>query len=79
MSACTSCGAAVVWARWSVSGKWTPVDAIPVSSGNLALEAGRVHLYTPDDARLQRERYTSHFATCPDADEHRAPRNRGKR
>lgn len=74
LAECSTCKAPILWARWALSGRAVPIDPTPVSSGNLALEAGRVHLYTDDDARLQRERFTSHFATCPDADQHRRRR-----
>jgi hypothetical protein len=46
-----------------------PIDAAPTPDGNLAIEGGvarPVDMLTPPG-----ERWKSHFATCPNADEHR--------
>lgn len=86
MSDCRSCGAAIRWAISKATGKWIPIDPTPTLDGNLALEPGanadEARAYTPEDAALHRPRYTSHFATCPDAAEHRrapTPRSSGGR
>jgi hypothetical protein len=70
VSACRSCGASITW-HPTPAGNLMPVDAEPVEGGNLvvvngvALTAGMLD---------EGPRYVSHFATCPDADEHRHKR-----
>jgi hypothetical protein len=73
---CRSCGAPVIWAV-SAYGRKLPVDAHPAEAGQWWLTTDdpratvpnfrRVDLYTPAAA----PRYTSHFATCPQADKWR--------
>lgn len=73
---CQTCGARIVWAVTG-NNKRMPIDASPREDGDLWLDmvddrasvpvARRVDLYTAADA----PRYVSHFATCPDADQHR--------
>lgn len=69
---CRSCGAAIYWATTG-TGRQMPVDVKPVENGNVALTwngkrisavyvAGAAH---PGVLRL------SHFATCPNAKQHR--------
>jgi hypothetical protein len=61
---CRSCGAPVVWV-WSSAGKAMPLDAVPVPDGMFQLVDGRAWTVRSD---LQPgPRYTSHFATCPQA------------
>lgn len=48
-----------------------PVDVGENPKGSLAVVAGKVHMFGPEDAKLHRERRISHFATCPNASEHR--------
>jgi hypothetical protein len=67
MAACRSCDAEITWATSEQTGKPIPLDATPTANGNLALVNGKAHYYGADDERLHRERYTSHFATCPEA------------
>lgn len=76
ISACRSCGDPVVWAEFA-SGKKSPFDIEPSAAGDWALNEA----YDPPKAtKLHRaagsteEGYTSHFATCPDADSHRRGR-----
>jgi hypothetical protein len=71
---CSACEAPIVWASTS-TGKSMPVDAAPVPNGNILLfptvDAGRyVALVLGKVAAVSadRERYTSHFATCRYAD-----------
>ena len=83
-SQCRSCGADILWAKWPTSGKSMPVDAVPdmrppdKGGGGLVLtlhggEYGKLLLEKFDVARhdAKRNRYTSHFQTCPDAKTHR--------
>lgn len=65
MSACRSCEAEILWGTTS-GGKAMPLDAKPDAKGDWVLIKGQIQRATPDDDRLHRPRYTSHFATCPD-------------
>jgi hypothetical protein len=65
MPNCNSCNAEIIWATWESTGKPHPIDAAPVAAGTIAIFAGRARSYSDEDKRLHRERYTSHFATCP--------------
>jgi hypothetical protein len=53
------------------SGKKNPLDAEPSAKGNLTLINGRAKFATDEDRKLLRPLYTSHFATCADAAQHR--------
>lgn len=75
---CKSCGAAIYWTTNEATKRRMPVDAKPDSRGNLWLTQrkvdGKMELFNtradgPSDP--QRNRWTSHFATCPSAQEHR--------
>lgn len=80
---CRSCSAEILWVVWPKSGKRMPVDAVPdmrppPKGGDLVLalhggEFGALHVekYSPQRHDSKRNRYTSHFATCPNAAEHR--------
>ena len=79
MSACRTCGAAIQWVVSQTSGKPMPIDAEPVARGNVVI-VGTDETLTPVVVYLKRgeldefdkrPRYVSHFATCPQADEHR--------
>lgn len=77
-SRCRSCRAEVVWCV-TAGGKAMPVDVEPVEDGNVVLEddGDLVATVVPPGQGLlgdERPRYVSHFATCPNADEHRRPR-----
>lgn len=52
---CRSCRSMIIWFR-TASGKNMPVDADTVR---------------PDDDALDLSRHVSHFATCPQANQHR--------
>src|SRR5687768_11927283 len=76
---CRTCDAPIRWVRSQTSGKLMPVDPEPAERGSIVkvgmgtdgvaivayLRKGQLDEF--DD----RPRYVSHFATCPDADEHR--------
>lgn len=70
LSTCRSCGALIMWCVTG-HGKKMPVDARETATGNLVLEP------QPDGELLARYveagtgTHTSHFATCPNADQHR--------
>lgn len=66
MAACSTCGGEIVWAT-SERGRPLPLDAKP-EKRILVEETGKARIARVVDA------YTSHFATCPQADQHRRPR-----
>jgi hypothetical protein len=78
---CRSCQAEIFWALTS-DGKRMPVNAMPDPTGGFVLE---LVSYLPAGEHLEarvfdfhhneRKRYTSHFATCPDAGSWRKPRS----
>lgn len=72
---CRSCGASVYWVLTG-SGALMPVDVDPVDGGNVRFVAqDLVEVVGPLEAELgDRPLFVSHFATCPNADEHRRPR-----
>lgn len=71
MPRCRSCEAPIEWAAWEKSGKPCILDASADPNGKLVCVAGKVRYATAEDDRLRRPRRTSHFATCPNADQHR--------
>lgn len=66
---CKSCGAKMMWAV-TENGKRIPLDLDPVSNGNMILVHGpdrsvvTAH-YLKKDEETTEDRYTSHFASCP--------------
>lgn len=70
-SKCRSCNAVILWAK-TASGKLIPLDVVRSDRGNLELLGDTVRYVTPDVNAA--ERYTSHFATCPGAGQHRKPK-----
>ena len=74
-ASCGSCHAEIRWGR-TKAGKPIPVDAEPVEDGNLAVRLDEGELRTRvvrlgDPLEPGEWRGTSHFATCPNADQHR--------
>lgn len=72
-STCRSCGAPVVWVR-TEAGRPMPLDPEPTPTGNVIYtdEADRrVKVVGTADDLFATDRYVSHFATCPHAEEHR--------
>lgn len=79
MTKCKSCGAEIIWIKMA-SGKNMPVDAKPISYQIAVPGAtGARTLVTPNgrvvscffDPGSDLKGYTSHFATCPNANQHR--------
>lgn len=76
MSACGSCGASIWWSV-TEAGKSMPIDATPDPDGIVFIDRGVAKVLGPIELALLAEgapRWTSHFATCPNADEHRRSR-----
>jgi hypothetical protein len=69
---CRSCDADIVWALTEAD-KRIPLDAAPAADGNLVLVDGVARAPRIDDAPGA-VTYVSHYATCPNADKHRAPK-----
>ena len=85
-SVCKSCRAIVVWSV-TLAGKRMPLDHAPSPDGRFfvfvpddprePLQCANVSERSEraEEARYtDRPRYTSHFATCPNAEEHRRKR-----
>lgn len=74
MGACASCGANIRWVKTEY-GKAMPIDFDPSPRGNIAIIDG-LAVVDGKAVRLddKRPRYTSHFATCPNASAHRKRR-----
>lgn len=76
ISSCRSCGEPVVWAEMP-SGKMCPFDSEPTPAGQWALDDTT---HPPRAAKIVKaegsseDGFTSHFATCLFADEHRSRR-----
>ena len=71
---CQSCGSPIYWLKLK-SGKSMPVDQPLITVENPAL-VGKLTLVTPDGevvskAPLGLRGYRSHFASCPNAKDHR--------
>jgi len=77
-SACRSCGAPIRWAR-TEKGRPIPLDLDAVRDGNVDVvwiggERVAIVLGSADAAAAQiagHDLYKTHFATCPNAPEHR--------
>ncbi len=72
--ACKSCRAPIVWAVTAKNGKAIPIDPVPTYDGNIRLENRDeqrqppiAHVVGAQQELVRTPRYTSHFATCPDA------------
>lgn len=73
---CRSCKALVLWVQWATSGKRMPIDVTPHLIGNVVVAFRRAEnlmiAETFDPKRHDgRNRYISHFTTCPQATQHR--------
>lgn len=75
MDRCRSCNARILWAL-TTKGRRMPIDPEPVQGGNIELE-DRGRMFPPLATfpvkvdNMTTKRYTSHFATCPNANAHR--------
>lgn len=67
MSACKSCGAPIMWRKNRTTGRMVPVDTKPVDGGNVKLISATDVVIAGKGAGT----HVLHFATCPDAAEHR--------
>ena len=67
MTRCKSCQAPITWVK-TKAGKSMPLDEVPTEKGNMVCEDGKAFAVTEMDRSLGKQIYTSHFATCPNAD-----------
>lgn len=81
---CRSCSQDILWVVWPKTGKKMPVDAVPdmrpppkggkiVLAYNREADELRAEMFRPEHGP-KRNRFTSHFTTCPNANEHRGSR-----
>lgn len=74
---CRSCRAPMFWVI-TADGKRMPVNATPDPKGGFVLtlkSTGELHAEVAmPSTPANRNRYVSHFATCPQADQHRRSR-----
>lgn len=77
MSKCKSCGAEIIWIK-TRNGKNMPCDAEPVyylpdpdGKEVIVTSGGTVTHGFLSDMRIAETGYRSHFATCPNANQHR--------
>lgn len=89
---CRSCAAPMLWVTFP-SGKRNPLDPTPNPDGNIVLvehedrggRPWRLAMVVGNEDLLAEARalgvplYTTHFKTCPDAEEHRRERSRERR
>ncbi len=72
MARCRSCGADIVWARHHVTKSIMPLEIDPGGTWTIDIGSEVARPATAEDSTLVR--YTSHFATCPNAAQHRRAR-----
>lgn len=67
---CRSCGSDVIMLRSASTGKMAPINAEPDASGNILINAKRGEYLIVKKAAREAwlVLFTSHFATCPNAD-----------
>jgi hypothetical protein len=79
MAQCKSCGADVLWVKLIPHNRLNPVNPTPTREGNIRMLGVRkavARVLSKADlaeaALATEELYTSHFATCPNAKQHRS-------
>lgn len=85
MSRCRSCGAEIRWAE-TAAGKTIPLDVEPISTGNVDIvfiggEEVALVLGPGDAVAAQaagHKLFLSHFASCPNAAQHRQDSRRAR-
>jgi hypothetical protein len=71
---CRSCKAPIIWAKTN-SGKNIPLDAEPCTDGNICIKDGLAVVVSDKQGGVwPLPFYKSHFATCPNAKQHRRPK-----
>jgi hypothetical protein len=72
---CRSCGERILWAE-TVKGRRIPIDVQPAHDGNIRLEPQGQHapplaIVLTGQIENNTQRWRSHFASCPNAAQHR--------
>ena len=67
MSKCKSCGAEITWIK-TENGKMHPINA----------KSQKLWVFHVDGQWRLSDCATSHFASCPNADQHRKPKDKGQ-
>lgn len=79
MASCKSCGAPVIWVSLLPAKRTAPLDRETSITGNIRMLGTRnavAEVVKKTDLEAERAKgplYTSHFATCPNAKQHRKP------
>jgi hypothetical protein len=75
---CKSCDARITWVV-TTKGNSIPIDVDPAADGNIVLRDGIAVVLSAKAAAQapERTRYKAHFATCPNAAQHRKAVARG--
>ncbi len=68
---CKSCNAPIIWCK-TTKGKSMPLDAEPSDDGTFVIANGVAMTATASDGL--KAKHKSHFATCPNSDKHRKPK-----
>lgn len=79
MANCKSCNASIEWVS-TPTGKKMPIDGDPAPDGNVVLRGGKAVVLGPEmlaELPANVPRFKSHFATCPNAAQHRKEPARG--
>lgn len=71
MAFCKSCNAVIEWHK-TAEGRNIPLDPEPHQQGNLTFDSAMRVVYMRPGSKPRM--YRSHFATCPNAAQHRKPR-----
>lgn len=73
MADCASCGASLVWAM-TTTGKRMPLDVVKVPGGKWIIsDTTGLLIRRPSTIPMG---YEVHWATCPNSNQHRRPRER---
>ena len=67
---CRSCGAPMLWVT-TAKGKAMPIDSEPCEDGNVDISTGRAVYVKAGETLPGIPLYKSHFASCPNAKQHR--------
>ena len=65
---CSSCRCSVFWVVMAKTGKRMPVNVVPAANGTIVIGADGLGYV---DTNPGRAKFLSHFATCPNAQQHR--------
>lgn len=65
MASCRYCGKKILWRSHVNSGKKAPIDAEPVSNGNVVLVGDKQYaIAVGSETPANAKRFLNHFSTC---------------